>query len=543
MKQTITRLYFFISLIFLTVLQVHSQVVLDGNWVGGTSIAGSPKFVQARFAGTGNSTAGSIDIPSMNAMRLPILKISNDQSAVQFQIDSPYGLFAFDGKMTAGVIQGKLVSTSGMKGDLHLVKATKISRKSFDDYAGSYRNSNNQNVLITYNPFDQLSVLITEAGGNEPVTRNVFLIPASENSFFTSRSAIAPPADKDEIVTFVRNEKGAVTGLEWEQPDGKKMSAQKFAESYRQESVNFQNGSIHLGGTLFLPVSEGKHPAMVVGHGGGPQTRDSAPIFLRARQFASMGYAVLVYDKRGTGDASGSPWSGATFDDLAGDMLAGIDFLKKRSDIDAKRIGLQGNSQAGWTVPLAAVRSKDVRFVIIASGGGITNADTDVHEARMYIRENKLSTDDADELLSFVKAKWNYALTGNGWEEYEAALKKAQNKAWLANFGGAPVKNLDAWSKMGLRKDRDLESEKTIGQIKVPILLLYGNAELDDKVPVKESMTAWERALKKSGHTDYMIRQFNGVGHALFLGIANNKTILNTEAFDTVKIWLRSHRL
>ena len=254
-----------------------------------------------------------------------------------------------------------------------------------------------------------------------------------------------------------------------------------------------------------------------------------------------MGYAVLLYDKRGTGDATGAPWSSATFDDLAGDMLAAVALLKKHPDIDAKKIGLQGNSQAGWVIPLATVASNDVRFVIIASGGGITNSDTDIHEARYYIQESKLPAADADELLNYVKAKWNYALTETGWDAYEIALKKAQGKTWLLNFGGPAVKDPKAWRKIGLHKDKDLEAEKTIAQIKVPILLLYGEPALDEHMPVIDSIKGWENAFKMSGNKDHEIKKLSGVGHSVFLAIANGKSVINQEAFTAVKDWLAVH--
>jgi hypothetical protein len=39
--------------------------------------------------------------------------------------------------------------------------------------------------------------------------------------------------------------------------------------------------------------------------------------------------------------------------------VAAFEYLKTRSDIDPTQIGLLGVSQAGWIMPLAAVRAKD----------------------------------------------------------------------------------------------------------------------------------------------------------------------------------------
>ena len=49
-------------------------------------------------------------------------------------------------------------------------------------------------------------------------------------------------------------------------------------------------------------------------------------------------------------------------------MLAGVQFLKARPDVDPARIGLIGVSQAGWIIPLAASLSSDVKFMILVVG-------------------------------------------------------------------------------------------------------------------------------------------------------------------------------
>ena len=57
----------------------------------------------------------------------------------------------------------------------------------------------------------------------------------------------------------------------------------------------------------------------------------------QARMLARNGYGVLLYDRRGEGASEGDPngW-GWDFDK---DILAGIDFLKDRPDVDPHRIG------------------------------------------------------------------------------------------------------------------------------------------------------------------------------------------------------------
>src|SRR5579871_4713474 len=94
-----------------------------------------------------------------------------------------------------------------------------------------------------------------------------------------------------------------------------------------REQVRFRSSDAALAGTLFLPATSGKHPAVVLFHGSGPQPRDSA----RAEWFAGFGIAGLAYDKRGVGQSTGD-FRKVPFQSLVEDGLAGIAWLKARPD-------------------------------------------------------------------------------------------------------------------------------------------------------------------------------------------------------------------
>jgi alpha-beta hydrolase superfamily lysophospholipase len=104
----------------------------------------------------------------------------------------------------------------------------------------------------------------------------------------------------------------------------------------------------------------GKHPAVILVHGSGAENR--AYVLPFARFLVRRGAAVLGYDKRGVGGSTGD-WKTASFEDLADDVVAAFEYLKSRRDIDPAQIGLLGVSQAGWVMPLAAVRAKNVAFL------------------------------------------------------------------------------------------------------------------------------------------------------------------------------------
>jgi MYXO-CTERM domain-containing protein len=87
-----------------------------------------------------------------------------------------------------------------------------------------------------------------------------------------------------------------------------------------------------------------------------------------ARMLARHGYGVLIFDRRGEGESDGDPnqyaWS-----DGERDLLAAIDFLEQRPDVEPGRIGGLGLSVAGESFLQTAARSEDVKAVVSEGAG------------------------------------------------------------------------------------------------------------------------------------------------------------------------------
>jgi dienelactone hydrolase len=92
-------------------------------------------------------------------------------------------------------------------------------------------------------------------------------------------------------------------------------------------------GDLTLAATLYRPPhAKGRMPAVVIVHGSGPTTREMMSFWTNSVLRAG-GVAVLVYDKRGTGESSGSypQWDVKTtpkmFSDLASDAEHAVRWL------------------------------------------------------------------------------------------------------------------------------------------------------------------------------------------------------------------------
>jgi uncharacterized protein len=95
-----------------------------------------------------------------------------------------------------------------------------------------------------------------------------------------------------------------------------------------------------------------------------------------ARMLARHGYGVLIFDRRGEGESDGDP-NPYAWDDGEKDLVAAIEFLKGRPDVEAGRIGGIGLSVGGETFLQAAAHSEDLAAVISEGASARTGSELD----------------------------------------------------------------------------------------------------------------------------------------------------------------------
>lgn len=145
---------------------------------------------------------------------------------------------------------------------------------------------------------------------------------------------------------------------------------------YREEEVGFDSApGVKLSGTLTTPPGAGPFPAAVLITGSGPQDRDESllghqPFLVLADALTRRGIAVLRYDDRGVGRSTGNH-AAAVSADFAVDAAAAASFLRMRSEIDPRRIGLIGHSEGGLIAPMVAQLDPKIAFLVLLAGPAV----------------------------------------------------------------------------------------------------------------------------------------------------------------------------
>lgn len=276
--------------------------------------------------------------------------------------------------------------------------------------------------------------------------------------------------------------------------------------------VAYANGEISLAAELLLPETKGPFPAVVVIQGSGESDRGNRWARAIANAFVANGVAALLTDKRGSGKSGGN-WRTAGFDELADDALAGVRLLRGRPEIDRARIGLVGLSQGGRIAPIAASKSPEVAFVVSLVSDAVTFPEQSFVEMANTARQLKLPPADVEKVVALNAAAGRF-LMGGSWDEYARMRRDMlQGPAGKIAAGFPAVHDAPAWTF--LRKVMTFDPLPYWMIIHQPALLIFGEQDEADNVPVAESVRRLNFAFAAARKGNAQISVLPGLGHSL----------------------------
>lgn len=296
--------------------------------------------------------------------------------------------------------------------------------------------------------------------------------------------------------------------------------------NYTTEEITFENSAadgIVLAGTLSLPNDIKKPTVAILISGSGPQDRNSEilghkPFLVLADYLSSHGIAVLRFDDRGTA-ASGGDFSKATSFDFATDVEAAISYLRTRSDINKKNIGLIGHSEGGLIAPIVASRQKNIAFVVLLAGPGIPGDEI------LYTQNQKimsisgtpaeamrLQLDINKGLYDIIKKQAKDSISVHIDRFLDAYEKKHQANSMLPYLiNDASKKQFQVYSTAWLREFIRFDPQPYLSKISCPVLAI--NGEKDVQVVPDQNLKGIKIALEKAKNKDVTVQKLMGLNH------------------------------
>jgi pimeloyl-ACP methyl ester carboxylesterase len=284
---------------------------------------------------------------------------------------------------------------------------------------------------------------------------------------------------------------------------------------YREEDVTYNNSASGntLAATLTVPPGKGPFPAVLLIVGSGPHDRDESlmghkPFLVLSDYLTRKGIVVLRADKRGVGKSTGDAAT-ATTADYAIDAEAGVAYLKTRSEVDPRKIGLIGHSEGGVIAPMVAARNHDVAFIVLMAGPGVPGDQIIVEQSRLITEAGGASKEKADASA----AKEREVLDELIKEKDPAALEKELHSMLLADgkqeseIGPSIKIATSPWFRYFISYD----PAPALRMVKCPVLAINGS--LDLQVPPAQNLPAIRKALEEAGNKHVEVDELPGLNH------------------------------
>ena len=314
------------------------------------------------------------------------------------------------------------------------------------------------------------------------------------------------------------------------------------APPYDAREVRFTSGGVQLVGTLLVGRDRaGARAGIVILQGSSGNLRREYQFY--ADHFARAGLAVLTFDKRGSGESSGD-YGAATYDDLAADAAAAVDFLRRQPGVDSARVGVWGLSQGAFIAPMVARRVPSLKFIVAVSPPGVIIGASAAFQDSARVIAAGLPLDDARraaqlnrQILSALQAQRPPA-------DVDRALASAADLPWR-RVTSLPRQlptgaSLDGWYWRG----RTVDPVPFWRAVRTPALIVFGAA--DELIPAPLSADRIGQALRDAGNRDATVRLFPAANHVLrhlplFAGGTWDWPKAAPGYLDAVTAWIERH--
>jgi len=300
------------------------------------------------------------------------------------------------------------------------------------------------------------------------------------------------------------------------------LAGQAPERPYRTEQVAYANAqdSTYLTATLTLPPGGGPHPGVVLLTVAGTD-RLVDPL-------TRLGFAVLSPERRGF--VAVEPLLQATYQDLAGDAQAALDYLGARAEVDGARLSLIGQADDAPAAMLAAGGSTERVPLVLLAPPGFPGREIFYLEQRWLAEIQGFRPEAMERLDIYLNQVADIVLSQSAPYLREFRLQSLMAGADVRLPYNAAFPNDEAQSHFfasPLWHDRlDFEPELVLARLHAPVLVLFGTE--DPHTPRDAYLAAVRRGLTVAPATDTTVCLIQG----------RTRHTFSDEAVDATLRWL-----
>lgn len=216
----------------------------------------------------------------------------------------------------------------------------------------------------------------------------------------------------------------------------------------------------------------GPTPVIVVAGGGaenagrvGWGTRSWCDLFVR------RGLVCLVYARRPNRGEDGSV---STLTQDADDLVAVIDTIRARADVDPARLGVFGRSRGAWIAAEATTRTSAIRFLMLSATAATTPSDQDMISLVARMTDQGRPAQQIADAIAYERLYFYAAHTGRDWPVMNAMARRAETEPW-GEFVDQPLEpqGLEWWGANG-----SYDPRAAYRSLRMPVFATWGGQDL-----------------------------------------------------------------
>lgn len=277
-----------------------------------------------------------------------------------------------------------------------------------------------------------------------------------------------------------------------------------------KEIVRFQSGQFNIVGDLKFPDGAGPFPLVIFVHGDGPAYRS---YFWKIQEcILNAGYAVLIWDKPGSGESKGKLEPKYLQVERSGILLDAIEHVKSHRAIDGSRIGVWGISQAGYVIPRALKKTNHIRFLILTGCAGENGIQQTAYQIKRQLVFEGLSEEEAQKMETHFIRLYD----AENFESYIRHARPLYDNPIQRKLGYvSALWDQTNWKPHDPNEEAYYNPIPAYKNVSIPMLVFFG--EKDTQVDPVQGEKAYRQVFQKEGKRNFRIEIIPGADHDIIL--------------------------
>jgi len=305
--------------------------------------------------------------------------------------------------------------------------------------------------------------------------------------------------------------------------DPREIKAEKFVfdngGKYLSKNVTFGGKNALIAGTLSIPAEKEKNPAVVLIQGFGPQDRSYQGFFdSLADKLAGGGFAVLRFDKRGSGASSGSSVSYTPSEEIE-DIQSAVSYLSGNEAVDNRKISIIAHAEGADSSIRASIDNGSVKALALLSPSFFLSEEDRIGEIK----------------TNAAGKKW----TGEYLQLAERCIRETSEKVNNLKGDWANILNSKCFLSGMREASKAPPIQEEIKKINIPVLILQGKK---DEKTTPEYASLVDRSLEDAGNVRRVMTYYGyldgSLGELVIDGAHRGRYNVNEDVARDILKWL-----